>query len=329
MTSLPLNLVKAYPKPQLYTLDPLEGLQSQTGQSLQKPLLCMWGGHFLTPTVPPKFDPQFPSLFSMVVQFQEHIIWVLERRLIQELEVVRGERWGSQVSCLLRAWTKGGRSYEMGVYPLATYIRTIFKYSFQVPSLRSLYFLLQAHTLFCLLSGAHVCVCVCARAHAPVPYMSPHTGICSHVCTRQGCPSPTKSHRHTLSHLTIPPRMWSHRQDTHTQSERENIQYSIVHFSFPFTKSNGESRQLEKRNGGKPSCMFPIYPHPCGPPIPPPGKGTPITITERIGTPGNPSLSATLACLSRTTPQPGSLMPRVPSPLPLGQGLPSSGAVLG
>lgn len=133
-------------------------------------------------------------------------------------------------------------------------------YSFQVPSLRPLYFLLQAHTLVCLLSvrcihvrvcACHICLHIQAFTHMCVPGRgaSPHKVTQTHCLTRSYLPTcghADRTHRHTDAHRQT-------HTHTHTQSERENIQYSIVHFSFPFTKSNGESRQLEKRNGGKPS----------------------------------------------------------------------------
>lgn len=57
----PSEFNQSLPKSELYTVDPSEGLLSQTEQSLQKPLFCvLGGGHYLTPIVPLKFDPQFP-----------------------------------------------------------------------------------------------------------------------------------------------------------------------------------------------------------------------------------------------------------------------------
>lgn len=251
----PSELNQNLPKSQLYTVDPSEGLLSQTEQSLHKPLLCVCvcGGALSNPTVPPSLIPNYQSPFSMVVQFQEYLIWVFERRLIQELGVVPGgsrllEEMGfsSILSPMFRAWVRGGRSFEMGVYPLATSIPIIFKFHLSDHSASCF-----RHILFCLLSIRCICACVCSHAL----YMSPHTGICSHMCPRPEC-APTKSHRHIASldhtslHVVITDRAHTH---PHRQTERENIQYSIVHFSFPFTKSSGESRQLEKRNRGKSS----------------------------------------------------------------------------
>ena len=250
----PSEFNQSLPKSQLYTVDPSEGLLSQTEQSLHKLLLCVyvWGA-LPNPTVPPSLIPNYQSPFSMVVQFQEHLIWVFERRLIQELGVVPGgsrllEEMGfsSILSSMFRAWARGGRSFEMGVYALATSIHIIFKFHLSDHSTSCC-----RHILFFLLSIRCICAHVCSHAL----YMSPHTGICSHVCPRPEC-APTKSHRHTVSldhtplHMVIADRAHTH---PHTETERENIQYSIVHFSFPFTKSNGESRQLEKRNRGKSS----------------------------------------------------------------------------
>lgn len=239
----PSEFNQSLPKSQLYTMDPSEGLLSQTEQSLHKPLLCVyvWGGALPNPTVPPSLIPNYQSPFSMVVQFQEHLIWIFERggsRLLEEMV------FSSILSPMFRAWARGGRSFEMGVYPLATSIHIKFHLSNHSASC-------CRHILFCLLSIRCMCACVCSHAL----YMSPHTGICSHMCPRPEC-APTKSHRHivSLDHtsllVAIADRAHTH---PHTQTERENIQYSIVHFSFPFTKSSGESRQLEKRNRGKSS----------------------------------------------------------------------------
>lgn len=119
-----------------------------------------------------------------------------------------------------------------------------------------LYFLLRAHTLVCFLSIRCICACVHARAIYVSTYW--HLLICVY---QAGVPPHTVTQTHTVLFNHTSPHVVTQTghtgthtdTHTHTQSERENIQYSIVHFSFPFTKSSGESRQLEKRNGGKPS----------------------------------------------------------------------------
>ena len=164
----PSEFNQSLPKSQLYTVDPSEGLLSQTEQSLHKLLLCLyvWGA-LPNPTVPPRLIPNYQSPFSMVVQFQEHLIWVFERRLIQELGVVPGgsrllEEMGfsSILSSMFRAWARGGRSFEMGVYALATSIHIIFKFHLSDHSTSCC-----RHILFFLLSIRCICAHVCTHLH--------------------------------------------------------------------------------------------------------------------------------------------------------------------
>lgn len=117
-------------KPQLHKAD-LSDLPPQTEQALQKPLLC--GGHFLTHQLSPSWIPNSQSPFSMAAQFQEYFVWVLEKRLIWEVESATwglfGERMGfsSILSAMFRTCAKGGRSDEMGIF-LLLYTYVLFKF---------------------------------------------------------------------------------------------------------------------------------------------------------------------------------------------------------
>ena len=138
----------------------------------------------------------------MVVHFQEHLIWLFERRLIQELGVVPGGSrlwkelgYSSILSPMFRAWAKGGKSYEMGVYPLATYIRTVFKFHLSDHSTSCC-----RHILYFVPSQLGAYVYMCAHVHC----ICLHIQAFAHMCA-PGRSAPQQSHADTLSHLTIPP----------------------------------------------------------------------------------------------------------------------------
>lgn len=149
-------------------------------------------------------------------------------------------------------------------------------YSFQVPFPEHS-FLLQANTIVYLLSTKSVCVCVCTCVYAVYVSTYGHLLTCVYQARfPQGCFS-TQSHTdtHHLTQSQLPTcdhadRTHNTRMQTHTQIHRHTIHgqkektsnIALFISVFPFTKSNGESRQLEKRNGGKSSRMYPIYPPP-------------------------------------------------------------------
>lgn len=156
----------------------------------------------------------------MVVQLQEHLVCVLERRLIQEFKVVPGgsrlwEEMGfsSILSAMFRVWTKGGRHDEMGVSLL---LHTCIRFSSSISPTTLLP--LQAHTIVCLPSIRCIHICVC------MPYVSTYRHLLT--CVNQaGVPPHTKSHRHTvaLDHTSPHVVMQTGHTDTQTTDRHTHI----------------------------------------------------------------------------------------------------------
>ena len=228
----PSEFNQSLPKSQLYTVDPSEGLLSQTEQSLHKLLLCVyvWGA-LPNPTVPPSLIPNYQSPFSMVVQFQEHLIWVFERRLIQELGVVPG---GSRLleemgfSSILSSMFRDLLRWEstLLLHPYISFSNSI-----------SLTTLLPAAGTYCFFfSQLGAYVHMCAHMHC----ICLHIQAFAHMCA-PGQSAPQQSHTDTLSHLTIPPYIWSLQighTPTHTQRQKEKTSnialfISVFHLQNP------------------------------------------------------------------------------------------------